>query len=114
MKKINDIIVEIAKTVKRIWSRTRPFMFYSVYGKFLTGFTDTATFPKGVYFEGVDKWIVASGGSAGQDNGFQMFERAIGINYDGAIKHMQKHIREGISTKRCNQIEFIGEHSKIR
>jgi len=97
MEQIRDIINEIAKTVKKIWEKTRPFMFFSVYGKYLTGFTDKKDFPEGVYFEGVDKYISVPGGSAGQDNGFQVFERAMGLNYRGLIGHMQEHIQQGIT-----------------
>jgi len=70
MEEINGYIREIATTVKKMWDRTRPHMFFSIYGKFLTGWTDKELFPNGVYFEGVDKYIAVPGGSAGQDNGF--------------------------------------------
>lgn len=40
MESIRDIVNEIAKTMKRMWEKTRPFMFFSVYSKYLTGFSN--------------------------------------------------------------------------
>jgi hypothetical protein len=50
-------------------------------------------FPQGLELEGVDIFVAAEGGSGGNSPSFQIYERALGIQFDGALERVQASMR---------------------
>jgi hypothetical protein len=77
---------------------------------YFSGSTDKTVFPHGWNFLGTDfKNKFIAGASAGQDGSYQMFERAVGINYseDFDLDHLQLVMRKGMIGYHRDAIEFM-------
>jgi len=97
-----------------------PFIFYGKLRPFLAGFQDKSKFPDGILYEGVftstgkELRVSSEGGSVGNDPSFQMFERGMGIKFDGDIDTVQEYYATGFIGPHKKMVQFIEENTQLR
>jgi hypothetical protein len=63
-----------------------PGFFFNKLRHFLQGYARQDVFPKGLYFKGIEKYVIFEGGSGGNSPSFQILERLIGISFEGDLE----------------------------
>lgn len=85
-------------------------LFTERFRKCFSGFRDLA-------FEGIEERLSSSGGAGGYDPMFQLFERVVGIEYEGYLKTSQEIFQQGFPEqlrkllKSCKSKFLIREYS---
>ena len=85
------------------------------YRYYLMGFHDVKLFPEGVLFEGtVLPRVKSDGGSAGNDASVQIFERFLGISFEGKHGDLQHDLSLGFPKKHLECIKSLEKSHVLR
>lgn len=79
-----------------MFQKNNPGFFFNHLRHFLQGYARPDVFPNGLYFEGIEKYLIFEGGSGGNSPSFQIFERMIGVCFDGDLEKVQQSMRLGM------------------
>lgn len=81
--KINDIIVEINRIIKRMYEKCDPGIFFNNLRIYLSGYKNIEKFPEGLKIESLDVSIKSTGGSAAQSSLIQAFDIFFSVDHKG-------------------------------
>ena len=84
---------EITFNLKIMFERNSPDFFFKVIRCYLQGYLNKDIFPNGLLFDGIEISFACEGGSGGNSPSFQIYERALGIQFDGELEEVQRAMR---------------------